>query len=301
MNKNQIRKLAELRVFKKLILDNPSGIISIVADTFDFFNVINVIAPSLKEEILARTLNEIGLAKVVFRPDSGDPVEILCGKPFIDMSEYDKLSDDEFQADFYVHDDFGILLRKGQYYEYTNYIGDGYNTEVDYENPVPIPEMKGAVEVLWDHFGGTLTPKGFKVLNERVGLIYGDSITLDRAYAILSRLAAKGFASCNVVLGIGSFTYQYSTRDTYGFAMKATYGVINGQGVEIFKDPATDKGKVKKSAKGLLRVEKENGKFVLYDQQTPEQEQGGLLQSVFKDGEFYNFQNWDQVRTLARQ
>ena len=73
-------------------------------------------------------------------------------------------------------------------------------------------------------------------------------ITIDRAEEICTRLEAKGFASTNIVLGVGSFTYQFNTRDTFGFAMKATYVELNGEGREIFKDPITDDG-VKKSAK----------------------------------------------------
>jgi nicotinamide phosphoribosyltransferase len=64
----------------------------------------------------------------------------------------------------------------------------------------------------------------------------------------LEGLEAKGFASNNLVFGIGSFTYNYLTRDTFGFAVKATWGQVNGVGRELFKDPITDSG-VKKSAK----------------------------------------------------
>src|SRR3954454_6952499 len=85
-------------------------------------------------------------------------------------------------------------------------------------------------------------PSPYKLLDPHVGLIYGDSITLARAEAILSGLKAKGFASGNVVLGVGSYTYQYVTRDTFGFAVKSTYGEVNGVGREIFKDPVTDDG-----------------------------------------------------------
>ena len=134
-----------------------------------------------------------------------------------------------------------------------------------------------------DTFGGTLTDKGYKVLDSHIGLIYGDSITLQRADEICRLLKAKGFASTNVVLGVGSFTYQFVTRDTLGFAMKATAGVVNGQFKEIFKDPKTDGG-MKKSAKGLLRVDKVNGEYILKDQCTPEEEAGGELKEVFRDG-----------------
>ena len=90
----------------------------------------------------------------------------------------------------------------------------------------------------------------------------------------------KGFASSNVVLGIGSYTYQYKTRDTYGFAMKATYGEVNEEAREIYKNPKTDSGE-KKSAKGLLRV---NDDFSLSESVSWDEEQTGLLQPVFVDG-----------------
>lgn len=145
------------------------------------------------------------------------------------------------------------------------------------------PEYKGAIECLWDVFGGTLTGQGYKILDSHIGLIYGDSITLERAQNILQGLAAKGFASGNVVFGVGSYTYQYVTRDNFGFAMKATSGIVNGERRDIFKNPKTDSG-VKKSAKGLLRVERADNSLVLYDQQTETQENQGLLEVVFLNG-----------------
>lgn len=227
-------KEAEIETFRRLITEiYPEGIVSIVSDTWDFWQVITVFSKVLKNDILNRRVNGLGAAKVVFRPDSGDPVKIIAGDP---------------------------------------------------DAPEGSPEFKGAVECLWDIFGGDMTEKGYKSLNQRVGLIYGDSITLERAERILSRLAAKGFASSNVVFGIGSYTYQYNTRDTFGMAMKATYGVVQGVGREIFKDPKTDDG-TKKSAKGLLRVEKkDDGDYVLFDQQSSEQEAMGELKTVFKNG-----------------
>lgn len=81
--------------------------------------------------------------------------------------------------------------------------------------------------------------------------------------------------------------------------MKATWCEIEGEPLDIFKDPKTDSG-TKKSAKGLLRVEKENGRFVLYDQQTPEQEAQGELKVVFEDGKLIKEYTLEEVRaTLA--
>ena len=108
-------------------------------------------------------------------------------------------------------------------------------------------------------------------------------------------MEAKGFCSGNVVFGVGSYTYQYVTRDNFGFAMKATSGIVNGERRDIFKDPKTDSG-TKKSAKGLLRVEKENNVLVLYDQQSETQEQQGLLECVFVDGKLVKSISLAEIR-----
>lgn len=225
----------EIETFRRMLQLYPKGIVSIVSDTWDFWNVLTVIAPTLKDEIMGRQPDVFGLAKTVFRPDSGDPVKIICG---------------------------------------------------DAEAPAGSPARRGAVGCLWDIFGGTVTDKGFKLPDPHVGLIYGDAITLDRAQRIMAGLHAQGFASASVVLGIGSFSYQHMTRDTFGHAYKATWGMVDGEPRELFKDPVTDSG-TKRSARGLLRVELEGDNYVLYDQQTPEQEERGELRLVFRDGVAY--------------
>jgi nicotinamide phosphoribosyltransferase len=159
------------------------------------------------------------------------------------------------------------------------------------------PEEKGAIECLWDVFGGTINEKGYKVLNERVGLIYGDSITLERADEICRRLEAKGFASTNVVFGIGSYTYNYVTRDSCGFAMKATSVVVKGERRAIFKDPKTDSG-TKKSAKGLLYVDDimNGGKLTDDVSEALEAWRYNNLSTVYEDGELIFETTFNEVQ-----
>ena len=61
----------------------------------------------------------------------------------------------------------------------------------------------------------------------------------------------KDFASGHVVFGVGSYTSQYVTRNTDGFAVKSTHGEIDGIPCDIFKDPVTASG-IKKSAYGRI-------------------------------------------------
>ena len=234
----------EIGTFRHLMDTYPTGILSVVSDTWDLWKVLTKYLPELKEEVLARD------GKLVIRPDSGDPVDIICGE--------------------------------------TRTLG------------AKLPKDKGVVELLWDIFGGTVNDQGFKVLDTHIGAIYGDSITTERAENICQRLHDKGFASTNVVLGIGSFTYQFNTRDTFGFAMKATSVVVNGERREIFKDPITDDG-VKKSAKGLVKVDKVNNEYVLVDQVTPAQENEGELKVIYEDGKFVNQVTLQEIRDKVNE
>jgi len=170
----------------------------------------------------------------------------------------------------------------------------------DPDAPAGTPERRGAVECLWDIFGGTKTDTGHKLLDQHIGIIYGDSITLERAKAILEQLHQKGFATGNVVFGVGSYTYQHVTRDSFGFAMKATSGIVNGERRDIFKDPKTDSG-TKRSAKGLLRVAEENGTYVLYPEQTEAQEKEGALKTVFENGKLTKEFTLNEIRETLKQ
>lgn len=161
------------------------------------------------------------------------------------------------------------------------------------------PEYKGVVELLWDIFGGTRTEAGYKQLDSHVGTIYGDAITYNRAWEILERLEAKGFASTNVVFGIGSYTYQYVTRDTHGFAIKGTWARVNGQEKFLSKDPITDSG-TKKSATGRLVVLEKDGVPYLIDGlnfETAERYRiSSLLQPIWRNGRFLKRWSLSEVK-----
>jgi len=235
----------DMKYLRRMLKDvHPTGIVSIVSDGYDFWDVITRVVPALKADIMARKGGPVG-DKVVIRPDSGDPVLIVCGDP---------------------------------------------------SAPVGTPEHKGAVQCLYEIFGGTESSTGFKVLDSHIGLIYGDAITLKRAEEIMSRLQAKGFASTNVVFGIGSYTYQYNTRDTFGFALKSTLCIINGEEKQIFKNPKTDDG-TKKSQKGRVVVLKDGDSLTFRDGLSLSDEiKGDLLREVFCNGKLLIDENFSDIR-----
>lgn len=227
----------EFATYKRLITEvYPHGFVSIVSDTWDLWACIETIIAPLKEDIMARN------GRVVIRPDSGDPVKIICGDASLE----------------------GLA-------------------------------GKGLIECLWDIFGGAVNDKGYKVLDSHIGAIYGDSITLDRCERICRQLKEKGFASTNMVYGIGSYTYQHNTRDSFGFALKSTMCVIDGDQKQIFKNPATDDG-TKKSNIGVVAVTGEAGAYrcvdgLLIGHGTPDQ-----MRDVFVDGKLLVDETLGEVR-----
>jgi len=301
-------KEEEIDTLKYLMKQYPKGILSVVSDTWNLWKLITEYLPQLKEEILARD------GKLVIRPDSGDPVDIICG------------TGREFNTFYKEGLKDGLILslkgealnnsvyqnEKGETFKLVQILGKEQCKAIQIAVE---PSRKGVIELLWDIFGGTINEQGFKVLDHHIGAIYGDSITLERAEQICERLKSKGFASTNVVLGIGSYSMGYATRDNQGGAVKSTYVEIhqecgkhveccencttpNGRpvGREIFKNPITDDG-TKKSAKGLLAVYKNDvGDYYLIDQISWKEVENCELQTVYLNGKLVKETTFNNIR-----
>ncbi|MCY9737481.1 nicotinate phosphoribosyltransferase [Paenibacillus alvei] len=309
----------EKEVIERLITEvYPSGFASIVCDTWDFWNVVDTYVRELKDVIMNRD------GKVVIRPDSGNPVDILCGKVFDQFESVEEatqiledndvwdeateacagrhcMGDSEYVKEFKVGDKYYRATYEVEYnrHDKTYYYVDGIDLR-SCEEFIPTPEDKGLIELLWEIFGGTVTPQGYKVLDSHIGAIYGDSITLERCEAICKRLKDKGFASTNVVFGVGSYTYQYNTRDTFGFALKATHVKINGEEKQIFKDPKTDSG-MKKSQMGMVVVYKDDDGNITYKDGLSIEETvtcglDEIMQNIFLNGHLRNEQSLKEIR-----
>ena len=237
-----IKLAAEMCFIKYLITElQPEGALSYVADTCDYWGVLTWILPKLKDDILNRK------GVLIIRPDSGDPVQIVCGDQ---------------------------------------------GSSVWYEN-------LGSVRVLDKIFGSSVNKKGYKVLPAQIRLIYADAINRQRNADIPKYIAGMGYSAENVYFGIGSVSYQFVTRDTRGYAVKATGCVLNGVETQLYKKPKTDDG-VKTSQKGCFAVHYgENGEITYTDELTFEQAvnfKGNLLVVKFKNGEQFNTEDFATIR-----
>lgn len=308
---------AEKLYVSKLLTERfPSGIFSYVADSFDFWSFVTKVLPEVKDAIMQRE------GKFVVRGDSGDPVEIICGTHATMLPRYKTEEDavkaltreaeDDFQfaaqeSKWWGDEEYLVYVESEKAYKMFNFTADLSDCGETYENIKFVgsdviefkPQSKGTIEILWEIFGGTVNEQGYKVLDPHIGMIYGDGITPQRQKQILQRLKAKGFASTNIVFGVGSYSLNMLSRDHLGIAVKATNQIVEiAEGVvldqPIYKDPKTDSSK--KSARGLLSVHEENGTLVTKDMQTRKQENTGLLNTLYMNGQFHKLTTVFEIR-----
>lgn len=167
------------------------------------------------------------------------------------------------------------------------------------------------VQSLWNTFGGTINSKGYKVLDPHIGVIYGDGVTQRRAEIIYSVLEGMGFAANNIIFGAGSLSFnaveedgvlQPFTRDTFSIAVKATYGVVDGRPIMIYKDPKTDTDNFKKSQKGMCYVYKNNDGEIYYIDGLTELTKlsldldEDLLETIFVNGKIVKESSLQEIR-----
>ena len=153
----------------------------------------------------------------------------------------------------------------------------------------PKQTLKQIFHVLWDKFGGTINDKGFKVLDPHVRVIQGDGVNYESISEILDMMISEGFSVENIAFGMGGALLQKVDRDTQKFAIKCSSIVINGDEVNVQKNPVeiNSQGErvqsFKKSKTGKLKLIKdENGQFQTI--QKADSFEDDLLVDVFENG-----------------
>jgi nicotinamide phosphoribosyltransferase len=119
----------------------------------------------------------------------------------------------------------------------------------DSGDPISMPIE--CIKLLDKCFGHTVNEKGYKVLNH-VRVIQGDGIDEQDVENIFELLLKEGYSTDNLAIGMGGGLCQKVNRDTLKFACKNSWMRVNGEGVNVFKDPITDPGK--KSKKGRMTL-----------------------------------------------
>lgn len=230
----------ELDLVRRLIKEYNSGILSVVADSFNITRFVSEYLQELKSEILDRQPNAIGLCKFVVRPDS---------------------------------------LRS--------------------PDDTPEEQMVWITQELDRIFGSAVNKKGYKVINPKVGALWGDGIDRDGIEKIVKAVVAAGYSVDHLVFGMGGGLLQKVNRDTQRFAFKCCAQMRDDKWIDVQKNPLD---KTKASKKGILKLVRDhdldgNWEYKTINHHDPmfydfEDE----MRLVFKDGELLVRDSFDQIR-----
>jgi len=152
-------------------------------------------------------------------------------------------------------------------------------------------------EILGKHFGCTTNSKGYKSLNPKVGVIYGDGINYEMIKNMCKTQLAHGWAVENV-FGMGGALLQKVDRDMQNFAFKCSALVRNNEDswTEIYKKPKTDDSK--SSLRGLLVLQKDSNLGYVSKQVSAAKYDSvdNELKTVFKNGKLFMNDTFENIR-----
>ena len=217
----------EFDVVEHIIKNNPSGILSMVIDSYNYRNCIKTLGTRFKEMILARD------GRFVARPDSGDPVEVSLD----------------------------------------------------------------CVELMAKYFGYTTNDGGYKVLNDKVRVLYGDGINYNSIQAILQNLMDHGWAAENLVFGMGGALLNGTNRDTQRSALKCAAQFYDGAWHEVWKKPLDMSKASKRGRLALIEVSNNGEKsFKTIREDELNNESDNKLVTVFENGKVVKEYSFDEIR-----
>lgn len=217
-------KEGEAEVIEHIIDNYPDGILSVVSDSYNIYRCVeDIYGEQFKHKILARN------GKFVVRPDSGDPVEVMCK----------------------------------------------------------------VIEILGKKFGYTINKKGYKILNPKVGIIWGDGIDYEGIRNVLEAIMKLGWSVENCVFGMGGGLLQKHNRDTQRFAFKCSAQFRDGKWVDVYKDPIDGS---KASKRGRLKLIRESARIYKTVDINYDCVENDVLKTVFENGQMINeINDWNSV------
>lgn len=295
----------------------PTGLFAYVSDSYDYYRLINDIIPELKDIILNRD------GKLILRPDSANPVDVVCGTGdiinipekynnsieaahnFVKNIVHDTIANETPHGEQGETEERVLFNYKDKLYsgvvelEWNRYDKQYYYIEStclkNVEETILSVQEKGTIESLWETFGGTVNSFGYKCLDSHIGLVYGDGITYPRMKEIYQKLHSKKYAVSNICLAPGAYLLAHISRDDLGFALKNSMSTVDNTNISVYKAPATDLSKASKA--GLFKVELTDKGYVLFDNVSEEEEKQGKLKTVWKNGKFTLLTTFDEIKS----
>jgi nicotinamide phosphoribosyltransferase len=175
----------------------------------------------------------------------------------------------------------------------------------------PVQTLKQVFRILWEKFGGTTNEKGFKVLDPHIRVIQGDGVNYESIKDILDMMVEEGFSVENIAFGMGGALLQKVDRDTQKFAFKCSHIIINGESVDVRKNPIeiNEKGErvqsFKKSKAGYLKLmsqDEQNDIFekMFFTNEHSKDEQNDMLVTVFENGVLLKDWTFEEIRERAQ-
>jgi nicotinamide phosphoribosyltransferase len=159
----------------------------------------------------------------------------------------------------------------------------------------PEEVMLKLLNILWDKFGGVHNAKGYRVINPKIRLLWGDGIDINGIRRILGNMAVNGWSIENIAcFGMGGGLLQKVNRDTQRSAFKCSAQFRNGKWIDIFKNPLDQS---KKSKKGILKLIKVDGKFKTVPISDPGED---IMVTVFDYGDIVKEYTFNEVRENAK-
>lgn len=245
----------EKNTFLTLLKRHPKGILSLVSDTYDYYGILtNVLTdPEVKEAIMARD------GKLVLRPDSGIPTEIIAGSPHVANMKRMGLPTGELTPEDkgtleLLWEIFGGTINSKGYKVLDSHIGLLYGEGITIDSAT---EIFDAME-----------EKGFSAEN----IVFG--------------------------VGAFVYSVNVS-RDSFGQAVKSQMVTINGEDKMIFKDPKTDTTHLKRSLKGRVAVFDKEGTLTAVDGLPKGYEHAeDLLEVIFENGERKRYTDFEDIREV---
>uniref|UniRef100_F1L3Y4 Nicotinamide phosphoribosyltransferase n=1 Tax=Ascaris suum TaxID=6253 RepID=F1L3Y4_ASCSU len=153
------------------------------------------------------------------------------------------------------------------------------------------------LNLLAEKFPIVTNAKGYRVLPSYLRVMQGDGISYETIGKILEAIKVDGWSAENIVFGTGGALLQKLDRDTQKCAFKCSHVVVNGESVNVWKNPTTDSGK--RSKKGRLTLEKREDGTIVTIQEGLGDPGKDMLVTVFENGRLLVDYTLEEIRERA--